>query len=227
MRRLLIALLVLVTSLLVDPAVATAQEATPTPAEVSAVTALSRTDTRYFVPFTPDGLNPSLNVTSTTEGACTFGSSIANSRPDAWGCTTEGGVVDPCFENPFVALDEATEVVCFDTPWSTDVVMVTLTAPLSREKEGPAGGMTGPADTADEVIQPWDLPWALELANGDRCSLLRGTLIPMAGLVVHYGCENQGLILGEVDRSQPVWVVSYVPEGESASGLVEVAVAYS
>ena len=66
------------------------------------------------------------------------GSSIANGRPDAWGCTTSGGVLDPCFENSFVAPDEATEVACLDTPWSTEVVMLTLTAPLSREG-GPAG----------------------------------------------------------------------------------------
>ena len=227
MRRLLVALFMFVTPLLVSPATVTAQDATPVPAELSTPTDVARTDTRFVVPFTADGLDPSLTVTATVAGACTFGSSIANSRPDAWGCTTDGGVVDPCFENPYLAVDEATEVVCLDTPWSTDIVVVTLSAPVTREKEGPAGGTLGAADTADELIQPWDLPWALELANGDRCSLLRGTLLVMAGQVVHYGCEHQGLILGEVDRSQPAWVVSYVPDGGAASGLVAVVTAYS
>ena len=203
------------------------QEATPQPADTTAAATLTRTDTRYVVPFTPDGLNPGLNVTSATEGACTFGSSIANGRPDAWGCTTSGGVLDPCFENSFVAPDEATEVACLDTPWSTEVVMLTLTAPLSREKEGPAGALTGTADTADEVIQPWDLPWALELTNGDRCALLHGTLLVMAGQVVHYGCEQGGMILGETDHTQPVWTVSYVAAGEVASNLVDVVTAWT
>ena len=224
MRRLLVVITAFITF---GPLAAAAQEATPTAGEPGARATSDRTDTRYVVPFTPDGLNPGLTAASPTEGACTFGSSIAHSRPDAWGCTTEGGVLDPCFENSFVAPDEATEVACFDTPWSTDIVVLTLTAPLSREKEEPDGAVTGAADTADEVIQPWDLPWALELANGDRCSLLHGTLIFMAGQVVHYGCEQGGMILGEADHTQLVWTVNYVAEGAIASNLVDVVTAWT
>ena len=224
MRRLLVGITAF---LAFGPLGVAAQEATPTTVEPAAGLTPTRTDTRYVVPFTPDGLNPSLTVTSTVEGACTFGSVIANSRPDAWGCTTDGGVVDPCFENAYLPADEATEVVCFDSPWSSDVVVLKLTAPLSREKEEPDGGMSGVADTANEVIQSWDLPWALELANGDRCSLMHGTLVVMAGQVVHYGCENGGMILGETDRDQPVWTVSYLAEGEVASQLVDVLTAWT
>jgi hypothetical protein len=224
MRRLLV---VIAAFIAFGPFAAAAQDVTPTAVEPGAGVTPTRTDTRYVVPFTPDGLNPGLNVTSSIEGACTFGSSIAYSRPDAWACTTEGGVLDPCFENSFVALDEATEVACLDTPWSTDVVLLTLTAPLSREKEAPDGAMTGAADTAEERIQPWDLPWALELANGDRCSLLHGTLIVLAGQVVHYGCEQGGMILGETDRGQPVWSVTYLAEGDVATSLVDVLTAWT
>ena len=204
-----------------------AQDATPTAAEPDDGVASTRTNTRYVAPFTPDGLNPGLNVTSSIEGTCTFDSSIALGRPDAWGCVTEGGVLDPCFENSFVALGEAVELACLDTPWSADVVMLTLTAPLSREKEAPDGAVAVAAETAEEVIQPWDLPWALELANGDRCSLLRGTLTVIAGQVVHYGCEQGGMILGETDRSQPVWAVSYLAEGDVATNLVDVLTAWT
>ena len=221
-------LLVLITAFLTfGPLAVAAQDATPTPVEPGAAGTANRTDTRYVVPFTPDGLNSGLSVTSTENGACTFDSSIASGRPDAWGCTTDGGVLDPCFENSYLAPDEATEVACLDTPWSTDVVMLTLTAPLAREKEVSAGAGSGAADTADEVIQPWDLPWALELENGDRCSLMHGTLVFMAGQVVHYGCENGGMILGETDRGQPVWTVTYLAEGEAASNLVDVVTAWS
>ena len=38
---------------------------------------------------------------------------------------------------------------------------------------------------------PWDLPWAIELANGDRCALMRGTLFFMAGQTIYYGCEEE------------------------------------
>ncbi|HLL51046.1 MAG TPA: hypothetical protein VK356_10300, partial [Thermomicrobiales bacterium] len=80
MRRLLILIAACMTF---GPSAVAAQDATPTAVEPGANVAANRTDTRYVVPFTPDGLNPGLNVTSRTEGICTFGSSIAHSRPDA------------------------------------------------------------------------------------------------------------------------------------------------
>lgn len=224
MRHLLVAIAVMIAF---GPLAVAAQDATSTPEEPGTGATLTRTDTRYLLPYTPDGLNDAFTVTSTIEGACTFDSSAAYSRPDAWACSTDGGVLDPCFENPFVTPDEATEVACFDTPWSTEVVVLTLTAPLLREMEPPASAMTGEAGTADELIQPWDLPWALELANGDRCSLQHGTLIVMAGQVVHYGCEQGGMILGELDHGLPVWSASYLAEGETATTLVDVLTAWT
>jgi hypothetical protein len=101
---------------------------------------------------------------------------------------------------------------------------------LVREKEAadPGGdpSMTM-GQEADDVLAPWDLPWALELANGDRCTLLHGTLTVMAGQTVAYGCVEGGMVLGETDRTQPVWTVNYLAEGEVASHLVDVAVAWS
>ncbi len=82
----------------------------------------------------------------------------------------------------------------------------------------------GPAGVA---LQPWDLPWALELANGDQCTLLHGTLTVMAGQTVHYGCTDGGMVLGETDHRQPVWTVSYLAAGDAASSLVAVVTAWS
>lgn len=224
MRRLL---LVIAAVIAFGPLVAAAQDATPPAEEQGTVVTVTRTDLRYIVPFTPDGLNPGLTVSSMEEGACTFDSSIASSRPDAWGCTTDGGVLDPCFEQAYLPMEDVTEVACFDTPWSTEVVMLSLTAPLERQKDSPGATMSGAADTAEEVIQGWDLPWAVELANGDRCSLMRGTLTVIAGQTAHYGCEQGGMILGEIDHSQPVWTASYIADGAIASDLVDVAAAWS
>ena len=76
-------------------------------------------------------------------------------------------------------------------------MVLTLTEPLVREKEAPDTGMDL-AQAADIAIDPWDLPWAVELANGDQCTLLGGTLTVQAGQTVYYGCTNGGTILGEV-----------------------------
>jgi hypothetical protein len=210
MRRLLGILgLVLILSTIM-PAMTIAQDATPT---------LTRTNVRYVAPFGPDGLNPDLNVATTGSGVCGYESADAIGRPDAWDCISESDVIyDPCFENPYADPEGMGEVACFDSPFSPDVTVLTLTEPLVRDKE---------AATDQDDIQPWDLPWAVVLANGDRCTLLGGTLTVVAGETVHYGCEQGGSILGETDRSQPLWVVSYLPEGAFESSLVAVETAWS
>jgi hypothetical protein len=57
--------------------------------------------------------------------------------------------------------------------------------------------------------------------------LLGGTLTVVAGQTAHYGCADGGVVFGEVNHSQPVWTVNYLAEGEVASRLVEVVVAWS
>jgi hypothetical protein len=175
----------------------------------------------------PDGLHPGLTATTTEEGICGFASSAALERPDVWDCTgADGQIYDPCFENPFIATDEPGEVACLASPFSSDVVVLSLTAPLVREKEAPDAGMNM-AQAAGVALEPWDLPWALELANGDQCTLLGGTLTVVAGETAHYGCTDGGVVIGEVNHRQPVWTVNYLAQGEVASRLVEVVAAWS
>jgi hypothetical protein len=217
-----ISVVVLVGIMALDEApVTSAQD--PTPAAES----MTSTDIRYLLPFTPDGLSPGLTAVTEEEGICGFASSAALDRPDAWDCLgADDQIYDPCFENPFIAPDELGQVACFDSPFSTEVVVLTLTEPLVREKEAPDPAMSL-AQAAGVSIDPWDLPWALELANGEQCTLLGGTLSVQAGQTVHYGCLEQGTILGEVQHQDAVWTVNYLAEGEVASSLVPVTVAWS
>jgi len=230
MRRLLVALCALLTLALAGPAVV-AQEATPEAGTV-AIT-VTRTDVRYLLPFTPDGLNPEFTAAATVEGTCGFPSIAVLGRPDAWDCmSADYEIFDPCFEQPMQAPDELGQLACVSSPFTSEVTLLNLTEPLTREKEAaddpgvdPSSGMN--QDAAGDTIEAWDLPWALELANGDQCSLLHGTLTVMAGQVVYYGCVESGMVLGETNRGQPVWTVSYLAEGEVASTLVDVMVAWS
>ena len=207
-----------------------AQDATP---EAEVITGPTATDIRYLLPFTPEGLHPGFTVTETVEGMCGFASLVAHDRPDAWDCiSTDNEIHDPCFEQLFPPLDEPGQLACIASPFDTDVIMLTLTEPLERDKEAPdlsdrampGGGMA--MTSAEANIDGVDLPWGLELANGERCSLLRGTLIAMAGQVVHYGCTDGGLVLGEMIRDQPLWTVNYVPGGGAASTRVAVITAW-
>ena len=215
MRRLLVLVSALVALFAFGPLGAIGQEATPQPQTA----AIARTDTRYVIPFGPDGLNAGLTVTGNEQGSCIADSLSALDRPDAFDCTGESGqIYDPCFENPFAPPDEPGELACIASPFADEVVLLAVDEPLSREKETPAG--EGP-------FAPWDLPWALELANGDRCTLLHGTLFQLAGQVVYYSCEQNGAVLGVVEHGQPVWTVNYLAEGDVASSLVEVTAAWS
>lgn len=60
-------------------------------------------------------------------------------------------------------------------------------------------------------------PWAVELANGVRCTHLTGTIPTQAGLGLVYACEGGGSI-GVVDGEQPFdaslpqWRAFYLPE---------------
>jgi hypothetical protein len=215
MRRLLVALCTLLALALVGPALVSAQDATPEADAGGTDEQVQRTDVRYLLPFGPDGLSADLTASATVEGVCGSSSIAAIDRPDAWDCmSADNEILDPCFENPF----------------TSEVTLLTLTEPLVREKEEPDPGADpslAMGQEADDVLDPWDLPWALELANGDRCTLLHGTLTVMAGQSVYYGCVDGGMVLGETDHSQPVWTVSYLAEGEFASSLVDVAAAWS
>ena len=229
MRRLLVALCTLLALALGGPVMVSAQDATP---EAGADGAdLERTDIRYVLPFGPDGLNPALTEAATVEGVCGFSSTVALDRPDAWDCiSADSEIFDPCFEPFMPDPEELIQLACVEAPFSTEVTLLTLTEPLVREKEAADPGADpsmAMGQSADDAIAPWDLPWALELANGDQCTLLHGTLTVMAGQTVHYGCVEGGMVLGETDRSQPLWTVSYLAEGDVASSLVGVTTAWS
>jgi hypothetical protein len=235
MRGLLVLLGAWLALVTVHPSPTVAQDATPAaePAGTDAAVGLARTDTRYFLPFTRDGLNPGLTVTGNEQGNCQVTSSVVLARPDAWDCIGENDQIyyDPCFENPFAERDDPGELVCIASPFTTDVVLLALTDPLVRQKEAADSASRGSVLTgttaAMDLTAPWVLPWALELGNGERCTLLPGTVDVVAGMPIHYGCDNGGAILGEPDRGQPVWAVSYLAEGDVATTLVDVAVAWS
>ncbi len=55
--------------------------------------------------------------------------------------------------------------------------------------------------------------------------MLGGATVGIAGMRLNYGCPG-GSVVGDVDRGQPVWAVSYLADGAFATDLVEVAVAW-
>jgi hypothetical protein len=178
--------------------------------------ALDRTDLRYVVPFSPDGLSAALTVAATETGTCISESLADAGRSDAWRCTVGNAIHDPCFASPFGVEGEPVTLACLDTPLAADVLLLTVDAPLP-----PRAGDAGGSD------QPAPLPWVLELANGEQCDVATGATIGLVDMRLNYFCTGQGTILGEPDRGRPVWTVVYWPEGAPVTETVEVAVAWS
>jgi hypothetical protein len=70
------------------------------------------------------------------------------------------------------------------------------------------------------------LPWAIELANSKHCSLFTGATAPVAGMRINYGCPGGFQVVGDIDRSAPVWRVFFQPENASALEQVDVLVVW-
>jgi hypothetical protein len=158
------------------------------------------TQTKFFVPWLPDRtLNPAITVrlrepfmgNPNLASDCQSGA-ITTERPDAWRC----GTADPCFAPPFAL--NVTVVACASAPWTNEVVLLELSRPLPTPTEcrdmQPAA-CPGPVSLSGQ-------PWAVDLANGARCTHMTGTIPTQAGLGLVYACDNGGSI-GVVDRDEP------------------------
>lgn len=175
---------------------------------------VTRTNVRFVVPFGPSGLNGGLTASAPQEADCAEGSTVLPDRDDAWFCTVADGVLDPCFANPWGDPDAAAELACLASPWANEAQVVRTTKPLPDRPAAEAGRV--------ELA----LPWALELGNGKRCGLLRGATAALAGQRINYGCEGGGSVIGDPDRSEPLWVANYLDDGALATTQVPVVVAW-
>ena len=81
-------------------------------------------------------------------------------------------------------------------------------------------------DTKREAF-PAALPWALDLANGLRCTFLTGATSGVAGMRVNYGCDDgKTWIIGDVDRSLPKWRVFVLSADRVVAEQEDVTVAW-
>lgn len=208
MSALFVALLLLQT----EPG-ASAQDGTP-----EAEPSPARTDVRLFVPAGPDGPRAWLDIVAEEEGTCFAGSAAAASRSDAWRCGVGNGILDPCFADPFLIPGETGTLYCAADPFALDLIALTLTEPLPEE---------GGNDPTEAPVPDGILPWALELTTGEQCTLLTGATAPVAGQRLNYLCEGGASVVGDLDRSQPLWAVNSLAEDGHATTLVGVAVVWT
>jgi len=122
---------------------------------------------------TSGALRRGITVTATVTGTCAAGSEAVGDA--GYRCFAGNGIYDPCWALSTGTAQRA--VVCVPDPWSTNAVKIIVPA---LETEPPAS--RSPRDS--------DYPWAVQLTNGVRCTVLQGTHDAFDGQTVNYGCDG-------------------------------------
>jgi len=151
---------------------------------------ISRTDVRLFEPWNPHGLSIGIAVQQTLSGKCFAPSAASPTRQDAWRCSAGNAIQDPCYMQ---VMGDQNQLACAADPWSANVNLFTLEGSIS-------------AGNAKVTNRDDALPWALELSDGSKCTLMTGGTYMMAGMRANYGCSaGDRTLFGDIDRSQKVW----------------------
>jgi hypothetical protein len=156
---------------------------------VSGAFAQTPTEIKIFQAYVKHNvLNPNLIVAQRYPGSCKIKSFSESGRTDAWRCQSNNIIMDPCFQ------DDLT-LVCLVSPWSNKVTVIESYDPLPK--------------TSPQHVSITGLPWALELANGQRCTYLSGTSSVVNQLRVNYTCSDYNYsIIGDIERLSTNWAVN-------------------
>jgi hypothetical protein len=168
------------------------------------------TTIQLFAPYRPNGLAGSLHVLADLNGYCWAGSETLHGRPDAWRCTSDNRILDPCIE---AGNADPTALACAASPWSAEITLLTLTAPLPRDHANTAGGIMAH-------------PWGLQLANGARCQLATGATATVAGLRINATCSDGSYTVGDPDRSRARWRIFVMHDSSPNLELQEIIAAW-
>lgn len=170
----------------------TATVAPTTTAEVTAtatLTTVAPLTMTEVITFTPP-----LPTTTVQDGSC-WTNSISTTRADAWRCTVENTIYDPCFALP----DQTDTVVCGANPASEE-----LGFPLH---------LTEPLPQAEIPEQAQEMAavngWLVLLADGTLCNFATGATTGVNGERLNYLCDNGLGLLGDL-QPDTVWTANQV-----------------
>jgi len=158
-------------------------------------------------------LKAGYSVAHRYDGArCQRGSATIGSAYRCFTPQSAAGVYDPCW-----VTQTTDKVGCMTQPWKHRVVRL---------------GVTGGYD-ADPFAHV-STPWGVQLAGGNRCQFVPGSVHSIDGRPLRYYCHHHVVLAGSFDRSRRPWRVrAYVdvtPHAADATyrwhGLARVAKAW-
>jgi hypothetical protein len=137
------------------------------------------------------------------QGACYAGSDLLPSA-SAWRCAITGGeIFDPC-----VLADDGLTVICGANPAS--------------QEPGFVLELTDSLPTVDVSAKDYPGAWLFQLGNGAICSYNQGASITVEGQRINYTCDDLTQLLGEIDKSSPVWTINIVTTTDDGEGTFAV-----
>lgn len=193
----------------------------------------ARTEIRLFASGAGSGLPTGISIAGTVAGSCNYESNV-DSVPEARRCIGKNYIYDPCF-------GYGTELTCVSSPWSTTgtrfhVRRYTFFLKSNKIVEwDPAGTKPMPVQPRlkDDVTKT-EPPWAVELANGQRCIVVSGATFVVAGQRGNYECSKSdgfnggrgAWLIGVPDRAAQPWLAYYLAPNTSQTIQVAVRVAW-
>lgn len=158
---------------------------------ITILTLFSNINAKYtnpilYQPFSHAPLQRTLIINETIAGEC-FKQSVTNERKDAWYCSANGTIYDPCFKHPF---DNKNELVCPYSPWHNSSIKIVTKQLLDNSSH-------------IKLDMSKSKPWALELMDGTRCLVIS----PEQGAPYKYQCENNKNLSGKLYRCQGIWQI--------------------
>ncbi len=196
----------------------------------TASTRPERTNIHLFDPMLETGpLATHFSKVIHVNGSCNAESNV-DPVPETSRCFAGNSIYDPCWGVL------STRVICVLTPWSTEVVVLTVQTYTffvgkpprwktitwdPRSDEPPPSAPFGPGRPLD--VTKTEPAWALQLANGKRCIMVSGATYTVAGQRANYICSQTGdfygpeavdWVIGYPDRTRSPWDVAYLPAGQ-------------
>jgi len=168
---------------------------TSTPAYPHSYTPNPASESTQVIVFHPEG-----TPTQARNGSCWSASDVLN-RVDAWRCSADNSIYDPCFSIP----GDSHAVICGTSPLGDSTGFnLNLTGSL------PARGTLSSVKSA----------WTFELADGTDCIFMDGATAVIEGQRVNYSCSDGWAILGELQQGQ-VWTARKVRLSADFSSIEE------
>ncbi|WP_455359617.1 hypothetical protein [Streptomyces sp. SYSU K21746] len=171
---------------------------------------LTRTEVRTIAPWAIGGM-PAKDIVITMEavGSC-WSSSSKTQRTDAWRCTDDSTVLDPCFAPD--AGPEHPMLLCMEAD-PNRMLRLTLTESLPGNNFHIPGG-------------PVPTPLLLELVNGDICRFASGATDALVGQRLNYTCEQGGSVYGDPNQSRALWTAAYRADEASTTVSTPIRTVY-